>query len=489
MAQTIADMNAVQSPAPAGIWSRSNRGLTIGLLMTVVGVAFEALAVATTLPATTRDLGGLALYGWAFSAFMLTNLIGITIAGAEADQHGPARPYIVGVVLFVLGLLIAGTAPTMLVVVMGRAVQGFGAGFISSIAYVVIGRGYSEDARPRMLAVLSTAWVVPGLIGPALAGLVADHAGWRWVFLGLAPFPVVAAVLALPGMRRLARTSDATRDWSQALAALRLATGAGLLLSGLGAGAHAGLFYAIVLVVAGAALGYPALRRLLPPGTLRAAPGLPAAIATHGLLNMAFFGVDAFIPLALTEVRGQSATVAGLALTAATLTWTSGAWIQAHFAKRHSRRSTAAVGLLIIIAGIILSATVLLPTVPALLAPIAWGVAGLGIGLAFSTISLVVLETAPAGQEGNASSAMQLANMLGVALATGIGGVIIGDAGGTTAGVGSAAQSGILIQDLLMIGVAALAVVVALRLPRQVVPTSTHESAQPQEVSPEAASA
>src|SRR4029079_7710993 len=132
---------------------------------------------------------------------------------------------------------------------------------------------------------------------------------------------------------------------------------------------------------------------------------------------------------------------------------------QAHFAKSHSRRSTAVVGLLIIIVGIILSITVLSPVVPALMAPIAWGVAGLGIGLGFSTISLVVLETAPAGQEGSASSAMQLANMMGVALGTGIGGVIIGDAGGSAAAAGSAAPAGIFVQDLLMIGVAALAVV------------------------------
>src|SRR5262245_42999196 len=131
MAHDFAQPIAIETPAREGIWSRANRGLTIGLLMTVVGVAFEALAVATTLPATTRDLGGLALYGWAFSAFMLTNLIGITISGAEADRHGPARPYLLGIGLFTLGLLIAGAAPTMLIVVLGRTVQGFGAGFIS----------------------------------------------------------------------------------------------------------------------------------------------------------------------------------------------------------------------------------------------------------------------------------------------------------------------------------------------------------------------
>src|SRR6266545_3884508 len=163
--------------SPPGIWSGTHRSLTIGLVLTVSGAAFEALAVATTLPATIRDLGGLALYGWAFSAFMLANLIGITVAGAEADSQGPARPFVVGVALFALGLTIAGLAPGMAVVILGRAVQGFGAGVISSVAYTAIGRGYAELAKPVMLAILASAWVVPGLVGPALAGVVADHVG------------------------------------------------------------------------------------------------------------------------------------------------------------------------------------------------------------------------------------------------------------------------------------------------------------------------
>jgi predicted MFS family arabinose efflux permease len=288
-------------------------------------------------------------------------------------------------------------------------------------------------------------------------------------------------------MRRLARAVDAPRDWGRIRAALRLAIGAGLLLTGLGISDAWGWLFAGALMVAGAALGFPSLRRLLPQGTLRAKPGLPAAVATHGLLNMAFFGVDAFIPLALTEVRGQSAAMAGLALTTATLTWTTGAWIQAHFAKSRSRRSIAVVGLLIIAIGIVLSMTVLSPAVPALVAPVAWGVAGLGIGLAFSTISLVVLETAPAGQEGSASSAMQLANMLGVALGTGIGGVIIGDASGSAAGASGAAQAGIFIQSLLMIGVTGLAVITALRLPARGEHISDQDYEQPRDISAEVA--
>ena len=456
--------------SPPGIWSGTHRSLTIGLVLTVSGAAFEALAVATTLPATIRDLGGLALYGWAFSAFMLANLIGITVAGAEADSQGPARPFIAGIATFVLGLIVVGLAPSMAIVILGRAVQGFGAGVISSVAYIGIGRGYPEEAKPRMLAVLSSAWVVPGLIGPALAGLISDIAGWRWVFLGLVPFLVIGASLTLPSLRQLSGGHAAPRDWSTYVAALRLSVGAGLALAGLGQSAQpilalAGLgqsaqpILALALIIAGAALGLPALLRLLPPGTLRAAPGLPAAIAAHGLLNLAFFGVDAFVPLALISIRGQIASVAGIALTTATVGWTTGAWVQAHLAARQSRRGLEITGLALIALGIVGVAATLALDVPALLAALAWGVAGLGMGLAFSTNSLVVLEAAQPGQEGTAAAALQLANVLGVAVGAGIGGVIIGNASATVS------LSSIIIQDIAMIGVLGLTALAASRLP------------------------
>jgi len=456
MLQEIAQPHTAVA-TPAGIWSSTHRSLTIGLVLTVSGAAFEALAVATTLPATIKDLGGLALYGWAFSAFMLANLIGITVAGAEADRQGPARPFIAGIAAFVLGLIVVGLAPSMAIVILGRAVQGFGAGVISSVAYIGIGRGYPEAAKPRMLAVLSSAWVVPGLIGPALAGLISDIAGWRWVFLGLVPFLIIGAILTLPSLRQLSGGHAAPRDWSAYIAALRLSVGAGLALAGFGQSAQP--IIALTLIVAGASLGLPALVRLLPPGTLRAAPGLPAAIAAHGLLNLAFFGVDAFVPLALISIRSQSASLAGIALTTATIGWTAGAWVQAHLAARRSRRGVEMAGLVLIALGIVGVMAALAPNVPALLAALAWGVAGLGMGLAFSTNSLVVLEAAQPGQEGTASAALQLANVLGVAVGAGIGGAIIGNAGATVS------LSSIIIQNIAMIGVLGLTALAARRLP------------------------
>jgi MFS family permease len=442
------------------------RSLTIGLVLVITLVAFEALAVATALPATVDELGGVSLYGWAFSAFMLANLIGITVAGHQADTRGPAPPLAAGLVLFATGLVICGAAPSMIVVVAGRAVQGLGAGAVPAVAYVAIGRGYPEAMRPRMFAVLSTAWVVPGIVGPGVAGFVAEHLSWRLVFLGLLPLVPLGGALLIPALRRLGPTAASSP--SRTGTAMRLAAGTGLLLSGLGLHSPIG----IPLVAAGALLGVPALRRLLPAGTLRAAPGQPAAVALRSLQTFAFFGAEAFLPLMLTSVRDQSTTFAGLALTAATLSWTTGSWVQARVAHRRSVRLLSCTGLALVAAGIAMIAAVLFDEVPVVVAAVGWGFAGLGMGLAYSMPSVVVLSEASADAVGVASAGLQLADVLGVALGTGLGGAIV--AAGET--VPWSRRTSIAAIDVLMVSVALLGALVATRLPRRTVAGSTEDA-------------
>jgi MFS family permease len=433
-------------------------GLTVGLILTIVVVAFEALAVATVLPAVVADLGGLNLYGWAFSAFLLAQLIGIVVAGLLADERGPALPFTLGVGLFAAGLLVGGLAPSMPVLIAGRALQGLGGGAISAIAYVAIARGYAKSAKPRMLALTSTAWVVPGLVGPGLAGVIAEVLGWRSVFLALTALPLLAGLLALPSLRRMGAGTPAPDARARALSAIVLATGAGVFLAGLGLPNPP---LAIALSVAGIALTIPALRRLLPPGTLRAAPGLPATVATMGLLNLAFFGVDAFVPLSLVDVRDTSVAFAGLTLTAATITWTAGSWLQARTAARISRRLMTRLGTALIVAAFIITALVLSPRTPLSLGVVGWGIAGLGMGLAYTTLSLAMLELAAPGQEGEASASLQLAGVLGFGLGAGVGGALIA----LMQAQGESLTRALLVQDGLMLLVAVLALVAAAGLP------------------------
>jgi len=400
------------------------RPLTVGLLLTVVCVAFEGLAVTTVMPTAVRELGGLLRYGWAFSAFMLANVVGIALAGERIDRHGPRGPMAAGLGLFALGLLGGGVAPSMGALIAARAVQGFGAGELSSVIYAVVARSYPADEQPRMLAWLSTAWVVPGLIGPGVSGYVADHLSWRLVFFGLVPLVVVAAALTVPALSALPERDGTPlpRAPSSIGLAVLLAAGSVVVLLGLGArSVPAGLGLAALGVV----MAVPGLRRLMPEGTLRAQGGLPAAIVAMAAVSVAFFGAEILVPLLLTLLRGQSATVAGLSLSGATFTWTAGAWVQAREAKRRGRGLLVGIGAVLIAIGIAIVSVLLDAATPVVIAAVGWAVAGLGMGVAHATISLVVIEQAPAAAEGAASAAMQLANVLGVALGAGIGGAAV----------------------------------------------------------------
>jgi len=411
--------------------------LTIGLLLTVSMAAFEALAVATILPETVREIGGLEWYGWAFTGFMLANLVGIPLAGEAADRRGPALPFLVGVVAFAGGLAIAGFANSMEVLVAGRVLQGGGAAALSSVAYVAVARAYPAQEQPRMMALLSSAWVLPGLFGPALAAGIARQAGWRFVFLGLAPATLFAGALAMRGLRGLGPAPQGTaapRTGRLRDAAL-LAAGVALTLLG---SRNQRTLIAVGLALSGAALALYALLRMLPPGTLRARAGLPAAIAVLALVNFAFFAVEAFLPLALADVRSASMTWVAAALTAGTLAWTAGSWIQARGATRASRRTLLGGGVLCLFAGTAGATAILLPALPAATAVFAWALAGLGIGIAYPTATLAILEDAPAGREGETSATMQIANALAIALGTGIGGELIARVaqGGRSAALG-----------------------------------------------------
>jgi MFS family permease len=409
-----------------GLWAPERRTLTLGLILTVTLVAFEALAVSAVMPVVVDELGDLALYGWAFSAFFLGSLIGIVAAGTQIDRHGLARPFAIGLGLFAVGLLAGGLAPSMSVLVVGRAIQGVGAGAIPPVTYVAIGRSYPEASRPRMFAALSSAWVIPGLVGPALAGIISDTAGWRLVFLGLIPILALAGLLALPSLRPLGPVHD-TRSGpgprARLLDAAAITTGAGALLAAATLGPTVG---AAILLLVGLAVGLPALVRLLPRGTLRARRGLPSVILIRGVGTFAFFGAQLFLPLALVSVRGTSVTEAGIALTAATLSWTAGSWIQAHQMARLGAPRLIGTGFACVIAGIAGMATVLVPAVPIPMAIAAWMVAGLGMGLAYAPISMLVLSETTAAEQGAATSAMQLSDVLGSALGSGLGGAIVG---------------------------------------------------------------
>lgn len=415
-------------------------------------MAFEALAIATILPVVIRHLGDLRLYGWVFSAFLLASLVGIVVAGTLADRGPLAPPMLIGLALFAAGLVVGGTAPNMPVLVSGRALQGMGAGFVPAVAYVAISRAYPERCRPRMFAIMSTAWVVPGLVGPAVAALVASAAGWRWVFLGLPPLVVATGVLAVLSMRGVPAPGRPRHAAVPYAAVLGVVAGAAVALASI----TSGLVPVIAGgAVAGAALLGVCLRRLTPPGTLKARAGLPATVLNRGLLTCAFFAGDAYVPYAITTVRHSTTALAAVALTAGTLTWTAGSWVQAHLIPRWGPRRLVRTGECLILAGLGLMAVSLLPPVPPSFAVLAWAVGCAGMGLAYSPLSVTTLDRATPGAEGKATSSLQLLDVLGQAVGTGMAGALVA---ATADGLGHRSGAGLAFAFGALAGLCALAV-------------------------------
>lgn len=444
----------------ADLFAPPLRGLTLGLVATITLVALESLAIGTVMPIVADELGQLELYGWVYTAFFLGNLIGIVLSGGALDRMPLWRPFSIGLGLFAVGLLAGGLAPSMPVLVVARFIQGLGGGAVGPTAYVAIGRCLPERLQPRMFAMFSAAWVVPGLIGPSIAALVGEGPGWRWVFLGLLPFLAVASGLALSALRRVPGADPATSEGEASRATVRrlpnallAAAGAGILVAAVtapGAG----------IVVGGAALGLallvPAFRRLTPAGTLLLIAGVPAAVLLRGVLTFGFFAGDAYIPLLLQTWRETPATLTGIVFTATTVAWSTGTWFQARRIDRLGPRRYVALGFACLAVGIALTIPVVVPGVWPALSIATWSVAGIGMGFAYSALTLVVLRESPAAEQGSASSALQLSDILGTALGAGVGGAITA-AGDRAGGNGLGWALGLVFVLALAVSLAGLA--------------------------------
>lgn len=413
----------MEYPESASIWSAQYRGLTVGMLLALSLTAFESLAVSAAMPKIAVDLNGLTLYGWVFSLFQLSNILGIFWAGQTSDRRGPAFPFLVALTVFAIGLLCSSTAQGMPQLLLGRALQGWGAGVIATVIYVAIQLVYPLNLRPTMLASLATAWILPTLIGPLLASYLAEALTWRAVFWVLLPLLVPVFALTLPALRRIQSEPHLSRNTLPQAAVLALGTT--LLIAGLGSPK----LQTIVLLLAGLLLVVYSFPRLFPAGIFRLQPGVPAGIALRSLIMWAFVGFEAFLPLGLTELRGVSLKTAALCLMMGSLSWSGGTWIQARLEALHGRSGRVLrvrLGFSLLLLGCLVAALAILPLgLWVGLAGVGWMLAGLGIGICFAAITLEVMDSAKPEEKGATSSWLQCGDVLAGALSAGVVGAVL----------------------------------------------------------------
>lgn len=140
---------------------RTNRRLLIGLLIGIVGVAFQAFGVLTAMQAAMQELRGMKYYAWAFSTFLIGMVVAIVTAGRITDRHGPAKPLTAGFGLFTVGLIGCMLAPNVAVMLAGRFLQGLGSGAMNLALFVLVAQLFGEKQRSQLMAVLAFLWVLP----------------------------------------------------------------------------------------------------------------------------------------------------------------------------------------------------------------------------------------------------------------------------------------------------------------------------------------
>ncbi|QNJ42259.1 MFS transporter [Streptomyces buecherae] len=418
----------------ATVFSRAYRALTLGIISVVSLIAFEASAVTTVMPVAADRLDGVGLYAFAFSGYFTASLFAMTLSGEWCDRRGPLAPLFAGVAAFGAGLVVAGSATQMWMFIVGRGVQGIGGGLVIVSLYVVVGRAFPQRLQPAVLASFSAAWVLPVIVGPVVAGTIADHVGWRWVFLGMPVLVLLPLMVMLPALRTLPPGGHSTAmDRRRILLALAVAAGAGLLQFAV----QDLRWLSLLPGVAGAALLVPCVLRLLPAGTFRAARGLPSVVLLRGLAAGTFLGAESFVPLMLVTERGLSPTMAGLSLTGGGLTWALGSYAQSRPRLHAHRERLMGVGMLMIAVSIALAATALIDGVPAWIVAASWVIGGFGMGVTISGGSVLLLKLSRPEDAGSNAASLQVSDALGNISLLGASGVLFVAFGGGSATVGT----------------------------------------------------
>ncbi|MFD5225649.1 MFS transporter [Microbacterium sp. NPDC058342] len=424
----------MSGPAAATIWDRTRIGITIGTVVLIFLAAIEALAVTTVMPVVADDLHGQALFAVAFSATLATGVIGMVAVGAWSDRSGPRAPLYAAVALFAAGLLVSGFALDMHTFIVGRLIQGLGAGGQTVALYVVVARIYPPHLHGRIFAAYAAAWVVPSMIGPFLAGAVTEFLHWRWTFLGVAVLTAAAFALVAARLRGVSLAADATEGDEpeppasgspRGRVALRMLLAAVVAVCAVTVGfaADAPAALGVPLALGAVALIAAALLPLLPAGTLRAAPALPSVVLMRGIAAGAFFAAEAYVPKLLIDRFEFSPTFAGLALTLAALGWSGASAVQGRYGDALGSIRITVLAVALMLAGVGGVLIVSIAESSPWIVVVAWGLAGAGMGLLYPRLTVLTLAYSTTANEGFNSSALSISDSTGSAVLIAVAGL------------------------------------------------------------------
>lgn len=403
------------------------RLLLVGSIVLITLAAFENLAVTTIMPVVAADLDGITWYAFAMGVPLACHVAATAAGGIWLDARPLRGPFLTGIILFAAGLAVAGAAPSMQLLAVGRGISGLGTGLLVVTLYGAVGAIVPSAQHPRFFAAFSAAWVLPSLVGPPIAGYVAQWFSWRWVFLGVVPIILISLVLLrhFVSATRAVNTDRAVdsagvkRRLRSALVPAVIVAVAIATLQGTASSDSqlwlAAVAFAVVIVF---------LPRLLPAGSFRLRRGLPSAMATRLFLNGTVIALEAYLVLYLQRELGWEAGPSGLVITVGSITWALGSFAQARVLSERARNRMFWIGALLVTAGTVMGATVMIHEIDPAVAIAGWGVAGFGTGLTYSAMAVIALHLTPRERHGEVSGSLQIADAAGAALSIAVFGAL-----------------------------------------------------------------
>ncbi|MBI3939891.1 MAG: MFS transporter [Acidobacteria bacterium] len=405
---------------------RQRKFTTAGILCGLYLAATESTVVTTAMPTVITSLGGLEIYGWVFSIYLLTSTASIPVWGRLSDLYGRRRLYLFGLAIFLGGSLLCGVAGSMPQLILFRAIQGMGAGALLPLTVTIIGELYTFDERARMQGLFSGVWGIASIAGPLTGGFITDHLSWRWVFFINVPIGLIAA--AILAVYFLEGKAPAREEHSGIRQGVLLALGLAsfLLYVMQGSDNNQWLDWKVLAWMPIASLLFWLYVRMerksthafIPPELLDNRMFV-AACATSLCIGMVYFGVIAFLPLFSQEVLGRSATEAGSTITPALLTWVCFSVLMGRLLRRSGFRKPVFCGMVLLVIGTRLIAN-LGDAPPRSVLILAMICLGAGMGLNSLPVTIGVQSAVPRQSLGIATASVHFFRSIGGALGAAI---------------------------------------------------------------------
>jgi EmrB/QacA subfamily drug resistance transporter len=407
---------------------KTSRGPVIAAVMACLCmIAIESTIVATAMPQIVADLGGLRLYSWVFSAFLLAQTALTVVFGNLADIYGRKPIMLLGIAILVLGSILAGVAWSMPTMILFRLVQGIGAGAMQPLAMIIVADLYPARERGKIQGYLASVGAISAVLGPVIGGIIIRNFSWAWIFWINVPIGVIAAIGFIAFLRENIQHERRSIDVG---GATTFTIAVAVLLIGLTkiGSADTGMLAAAAGVFCIAAVAFVLQERRTANPMVSFALWSHRPIATANgvalLSGMALMGLTTFVPMYVQIVLHRSPVVAGLALTTMLIGWPVSATLTARLLHRFGLHQLLLTGALLLPVGAAFF-VLLTPQSSPVVAGIGSLVMGFGMGLLSVSSLVLIQEVAGRSQRGSATASNMFARNLGMTLGATVLGAVL----------------------------------------------------------------